>query len=55
MVGTINAIDDPSNKEALTKQGLESLKQDPAAFKAYIMKDRERWAKVVQQGNIKAE
>ena len=47
--------DDPSNKEALAKQGLESLGQDPAAFKAYIAKDRERWAKVVKQGNIKAE
>ncbi|MDI1287545.1 MAG: tripartite tricarboxylate transporter substrate binding protein [Reyranella sp.] len=51
----ISAINDPSNKEALEKQGLESLGQDPAAFKAYIMKDRERWAKVVKQGNIKAE
>jgi tripartite-type tricarboxylate transporter receptor subunit TctC len=51
----IGAIDDPSNKEALAKQGLESLRQDPAAFKAYIIKDRERWAKVVKQGNIKAE
>ena len=51
----IGAIADPSNKEALAKQGLESLGQDPAAFKAYILKDRERWAKVVKQGNIKAE
>ena len=25
------------------------------AFKAYILKDRERWAKVVKQGNIRAE
>ncbi len=51
----IGAIADPSNKEALAKQGLESLGQDPAAFKAYILKDRERWAKVVKQGNIRAE
>ena len=51
----IGAIADPSNKEALAKQGLESLGQDPAAFKAYILKDRERWAKVVKQGDIKAE
>ena len=51
----IAAIADPSNKEPLAKQGLESLGQDPAAFKAYIMKDRERWAKVVKQGNIRAE
>ncbi len=51
----IDAIGDPSNKEALAKQGLEALGQDPATFKAYITKDRERWAKVVKQGNIKAE
>ncbi|MDP2332088.1 MAG: tripartite tricarboxylate transporter substrate binding protein [Reyranella sp.] len=51
----IGAIAAPSNKEALAKHGLESLGQDPATFKAYIMKDRERWAKVVKQGNIKAE
>ncbi len=51
----IGAIADPSNREALAKQGLESLGQDPATFKAYILKDRERWAKVVKQGNVKAE
>jgi tripartite-type tricarboxylate transporter receptor subunit TctC len=51
----IDAIGDPSNKEALEKQGLTALAQDPAAFKAYIAKDRERWAKVVKAGNIKAE
>lgn len=51
----IDAIGDPSNKEALGKQGLEALGQGPAEFKAYIAKDRERWAKVVKQGNIKAE
>ena len=33
----------------------EPLGQGPAAFAAYITKDRERWAKVVKQGNIKAE
>jgi tripartite-type tricarboxylate transporter receptor subunit TctC len=51
----IDAIGDPSNKEALEKQGLTALAQDPAAFNAYIAKDRERWAKVVKAGNIKAE
>jgi tripartite-type tricarboxylate transporter receptor subunit TctC len=51
----IDAIGDPSNKEALDRQGLSALGQDPAAFKAYIAKDRERWAKVVKAGNIKAE
>ena len=32
-----------------------ALRQGPDAFAAYIKKDRERWAKVVKQGNIKAE
>lgn len=49
------AIADPSNKETLEKQGLEALGQGPDAFAAYIRKDRERWAKVVKAGNIKAE
>jgi tripartite-type tricarboxylate transporter receptor subunit TctC len=49
------AMADPSNKETLDKQGLIALGQGPEAFAAYIKKDRERWAKVVKQGNIKAE
>jgi tripartite-type tricarboxylate transporter receptor subunit TctC len=50
-----DAIADPSNKDALEKQGLEAMGQGPDAFAAYIRKDRERWAKVVKAGNIKAE
>jgi hypothetical protein len=34
---------------------LENIPQDGPAFKAAILKDRERWAKVVKQGNIRAE
>ena len=45
----------PDQAETLDKQGLEPLGQGPDAFAAYIRKDRERWAKVVKQGNIKAE
>ena len=51
----LEAIGDPANKEALDKQGLEALGQGPAAFAAYIQKDRERWAKVVKAGNIRAQ
>ncbi|HSI01709.1 MAG TPA: tripartite tricarboxylate transporter substrate binding protein [Reyranella sp.] len=51
----IEAVADPSNKEMLEKQGLEALGQGPDAFAAYIQKDRERWAKVVKAGNIRAE
>ena len=51
----LDAMADPKNAETLAKQGLEPLGQGPAAFAAYIAKDRQRWAKVVKQGNIKAE
>lgn len=51
----IEAVGDPANKETLDKQGLEALGQGPDAFAAYIKKDRERWAKVVKQGNIRAD
>lgn len=51
----LDAMADPKNKEPLGQQGLEPLPQGPEAFAAYIKKDRERWAKVVKQGNIRAE
>ena len=51
----LDAMADPSNRETLDKQGLVALGQGPDAFAAYIKQDRERWAKVVKQGNIKAE
>ena len=51
----LEAIADPANKETLDKQGLEALGQGPNAFAAYIQKDRERWAKVVKAGNIRAQ
>jgi len=51
----IEAVADPSNKEMLDKQGLEALGQGPEAFASYIQKDRERWAKVVKAGGIKAQ
>ena len=51
----MDAIADPKNGETLAKQGLEPIGQGPDAFAAYIIKDRERWAKVAKQGNVKAE
>lgn len=51
----IEAVADPDNKATLDKQGLEPLGQGPEAFAAYIAKDRERWAKVVKAGDIKAQ
>lgn len=51
----IDAISDPRNTETLAKQGLEPIGQGPEAFTAYIAKDRERWARVAKQGNVRAE
>ena len=51
----LDAMADPKNAEPLAKQGLEPLSQGPDAFAALIRKDRERWARVVKQGNIRAD
>lgn len=49
------AIADPATQPLLAARGLEAISQDGPAFKAMIEKDRARWAKVVKQGNIRAE
>src|SRR5262249_18728933 len=51
----LEAMADPITRPLLDSRGLEALSQDSATFKATIMKDRKRWAKVVKAGNIKAE
>ncbi|TMJ24650.1 MAG: tripartite tricarboxylate transporter substrate binding protein [Alphaproteobacteria bacterium] len=51
----LDAINDPASKPVLDSRGLVAVPQDGPQFKAQIMKDRERWARVVKAGNIKAE
>jgi tripartite-type tricarboxylate transporter receptor subunit TctC len=51
----LDAVSDPVSAPLLASRGLVAVPQDGPAFKAAIMKDRERWAKVVKQGNIRAE
>ena len=51
----LDAINDPKTKPLLDSRGLVAVPQDGSAFKAQIMKDRERWAAVVKAGNIRAE
>jgi tripartite-type tricarboxylate transporter receptor subunit TctC len=51
----LEAMADPATRPLLDARGLEAISQDGPAFKATIMKDRARWAKVVKQGNIRAE
>ncbi|MBV8189872.1 MAG: tripartite tricarboxylate transporter substrate binding protein [Alphaproteobacteria bacterium] len=51
----LDAINDPATAPLLGSRGLVPVPQDGPAFQAAIASDRERWAKVVKQGNIKAE
>ena len=51
----MEAMADPATQPLLAARGLEVISQDGPAFKAAMLKDRERWAKVVKQGNIRAE
>jgi len=51
----LEGIGDPANQPILAARGLEAVPQDGAAFEATILKDRARWAKVVKQGNIRAD
>ncbi len=51
----IDGVTDPGVKATLDARGLVPIPQGGAAFKATIMSDRERWAKVVKQGNIRSD
>ncbi len=51
----MGAIADPSVAAALAARGLDVIAEDGPAFMAHIRRDRERWARVVAQGNIRAE
>jgi tripartite-type tricarboxylate transporter receptor subunit TctC len=51
----LEAINDPASAPLLAARGMVPVPQDGPQFQATILKDRERWAKVVKQGNIKAE
>jgi len=51
----LDAINDPATRPLLDSRGLVAIPQDGPAFQAQITKDRERWAKVVKQGNIRAD
>ena len=51
----LDAINDPATKPIMDSRGLVAIPQDGPTFQAQIIKDRERWAKVVKQGNIRAD
>jgi tripartite-type tricarboxylate transporter receptor subunit TctC len=51
----LDAINDGAAAPLLAARGMIAVPQDGPEFKAAILKDRERWARVVQQGKIKPE
>jgi tripartite-type tricarboxylate transporter receptor subunit TctC len=49
------AMADPAIATTLASRGMEAIPEDGPAFTARIKRDRERWARVVAQGNIRAD
>ncbi len=49
------AMADPATALLLAGRGMEPIPEDAAAFAARIRRDRERWARVVAAGNIRAD
>jgi tripartite-type tricarboxylate transporter receptor subunit TctC len=45
----------PSIREAWAKQGAVPMTMSPAQFDAYLRRDIDKWAKVIQQAGIKAQ
>ena len=60
IVGRINAdlvkvLAMPDVKERLTSLGAEPMAGTPEAMRKFLREDRERWAKVIREQNIKVE
>ena len=51
----MGAMSDPEIAKTLAARGMEVIAEDGPAFIEHIRHDRERWAKVVKQGNIRAD
>ena len=51
----MGAMADPGIAKTLAERGMEAIPEDGPAFVEHIKRDRERWAKVVKQGNIRAD
>ena len=45
----------PAMREAWAKQGAVPLTMSPAAFDAFLRRDIDKWAKVIQQAGIKVQ
>jgi tripartite-type tricarboxylate transporter receptor subunit TctC len=52
----VNALlEKPALKARMSAQGSDPLPMTPAAFQARIAEDRSRWARVIRDGNIRAD
>lgn len=51
----VTALGRESFRARLLAQGTEPLSMTPAAFGAYIAADRERWTRVIRDGNIRPD
>ena len=45
----------PSIREAWAKQGAVPMTMSPAQFDAFLRRDTDKWAKVIQQAGIKVQ
>jgi len=48
----VKILRDPKVKEQLLAQGAEPVGDSPAEFAAFVQKEHDRWAKIIQQANI---
>ena len=51
----LGAMADPATAPVLAGRGMEAIAEDGPGFAAHIRRDRERWARVVAAGNIRAD
>ncbi|MDB5414163.1 MAG: tripartite tricarboxylate transporter family receptor [Rubritepida sp.] len=49
------AMADPATQPILAARGMDAIGEIGPAFAARIRRDRERWARVAAQGNIRAD
>jgi tripartite-type tricarboxylate transporter receptor subunit TctC len=51
----VKALNNPEVRKQIAALGAKVIADTPAEFKAFLIKDRERWAEVIKKGNVVAE
>ena len=51
----VQALNDPQIQQSMRNLGVEPTPNSPQAFGSYIQSESRKWAKVIQQGNIKLD